>query len=48
LGPERVLFGTDQTLLSVGASVGLYRDAAMTPAEAELVLYGNARRIFGL
>lgn len=48
LGPERVLFGTDQTLLSVGAAVGLYRDADMTATERKLVLGGNARRIFGL
>ncbi len=46
LGPERVLFGTDQTLLSVGAAVGLYRDAEMSPAERRLVLGGNARRLF--
>lgn len=48
LGPERVLFGTDQTLLSVGAMVGLYHDALLTPQERRLVLGGNARRIFGL
>jgi len=48
LGPERVLFGSDQTLLSVGAAVGLYLDAGMTPEERQLVLSGNARRIFSL
>lgn len=48
LGPERVLFGTDQTLLSVGAAVGLYLDACMTPREQELVLHANAKRIFRL
>jgi predicted TIM-barrel fold metal-dependent hydrolase len=48
LGPERVLFGTDQTLLSVGAAVGMYLDAEMTAEERQLVLAGNARRIFSL
>lgn len=48
LGPERVLFGTDQTLLSVGAAVGLYLDAEMTPLERKKVMSENARRIFRL
>ncbi|MDD2707443.1 MAG: amidohydrolase family protein [Verrucomicrobiae bacterium] len=48
LGPERVLFGSDQTLLSLGASIGLYLDARMSAAERRLVLHENAKRIFGL
>jgi len=48
LGPERVLFGSDQTLLSVGAAVGMYLDAGMTAEERTLVLAGNARRLFRL
>ena len=48
LGPERVLFGSDQTLLSVGAAVGLYLDAALSAEERRLVLRENARRLFGL
>jgi len=48
LGPERVLFGSDQTLLSVGAAIGHYLDANMTPEERRLVLCDNARRIFKL
>jgi predicted TIM-barrel fold metal-dependent hydrolase len=46
LGPERVLFGSDQTLLAVGGTLGAYLDAALTPAERRLVLHENARRIF--
>ncbi|MSP14674.1 MAG: hypothetical protein EXR62_17165 [Chloroflexi bacterium] len=46
LGPERLLFGTDQTFLSVGASIGLYLDAGLGPREQRLILYENARRIF--
>jgi len=48
LGPGRVLFGTDQTLLSVGAAVGLYLDARMSAEESRQVLRENARRIFRL
>ena len=48
LGPERVLFGTDQTLLSVGAAVGLYLDANLTDKERRLILSENAQRVFCL
>ena len=48
LGPERLLFGTDQTLLSVGASVGLYLDAGMAAEERQMILQDNARRIFAI
>lgn len=48
LGPDRVLFGSDQTLLSVGAAVGLYLDAQLTPVERRKILSENARRLFGL
>jgi predicted TIM-barrel fold metal-dependent hydrolase len=48
LGPERLLFGSDQTLLSVGAAVGLYWDARLSPHERRLILSENARRIFHL
>ena len=47
-GARAVLFGSDQTLLSLGASVGLYLDAGLTPAERRLVLSENARRLFRL
>jgi predicted TIM-barrel fold metal-dependent hydrolase len=47
LGPERLLFGSDETLLSLGASVGLYLDAGLGPAERRLILHDNAKRIFG-
>ena len=48
LGPERLLFGSDQTLLSVGASVGLYLDAGLNARERRLILCKNARRAFKL
>jgi predicted TIM-barrel fold metal-dependent hydrolase len=48
LGPTRILFGSDQTLLSLGASVGLYRDAGLNAEERRLSLHDNAARLFGL
>lgn len=48
LGRERVLFGSDQTLLGLGAAVGLYLDARMSERERTLVLSGNARRLYGI
>jgi len=48
LGPERLLFGSDQTLLSVGAAIGLYWDAGLCAHERQLILHDNARRLFGL
>ena len=48
VGAERLLFGSDQTLLSLGASVGLYLDAGPSAAERRLILHDNAARLFGL
>lgn len=47
LGPDRVLFGSDQTLLSVGYAIGGYMDAGMNETERRKVLHENARTIFG-
>jgi predicted TIM-barrel fold metal-dependent hydrolase len=46
LGPERVLFGSDQTLLSPAGQIGLYHDARLDARERELILHANARRIY--
>jgi predicted TIM-barrel fold metal-dependent hydrolase len=48
LGPERLLFGTDQDLFDPGYSFGKYWEADFTPAKAEKVMYSNAKRLFGL
>ncbi len=48
LGPERVLFGTDQQLFAPWFEYGAYLDAFANEREAELVLRENARRIFRL
>jgi predicted TIM-barrel fold metal-dependent hydrolase len=48
LGPDRLLFGTDQDLLEPAYMLGKYHDAGFSDAEAEKVMYSNAKRLFGL
>ncbi len=48
LGPERLMFGTDQDLFDPGYALGTYYDARLSPAEAEKVMYSNALRVYGL
>ena len=48
LGPERILFGTDQPLFAPWFEYGAYLDALENEEEAELVFRQNARRIFNL
>lgn len=49
-GPRNVLFGTDTPPMTAppGESVGVLDRIGLTPAEKELVLGGNAARLFGL
>jgi uncharacterized protein len=48
VGAARILFGTDQDLFDPGYAFGKYYDAGLTPAQAEQVMYTNAKRLFGL
>ena len=48
LGADRLLFGSDATLLSVGGALGAYYDANLTPEQRKKVLFGNAKRLFKL
>lgn len=48
IGPERLLFGTDQDLLHPGFVLGTYYDAGLTPEQEQMIMYTNARRLFGL
>ncbi len=48
LGPERILFGTDQPLFAPWFEYGAYIDAIQTQREADLIFRENARRIFAL
>ena len=48
LGPERILFGTDQPLFAPWFEYGAYADAIETQREADLIFRENPRRIFRL
>jgi predicted TIM-barrel fold metal-dependent hydrolase len=48
LGPERILFGSDQPLFTPWFEYGAYLDAIKTEREAELIFRENPRRIFDL
>ena len=48
VGPERILFGSDQDLIDPGFVLGSYADADLTPREERLIMYENAKRLFGL
>jgi predicted TIM-barrel fold metal-dependent hydrolase len=48
VGDDRILFGTDQDLFDPAYAFGKYHDAGMTPAQAEKVMYTNAKRLYNL
>jgi predicted TIM-barrel fold metal-dependent hydrolase len=48
LGPERVLFGSNSPRMDVRLEVERVRRAAVPEASRELMLDGNARRVFRL
>ena len=48
LGPERILFGTDQQLFPPWYQLGAYLDAIKDEREAELIFRENPHRIFDL
>jgi predicted TIM-barrel fold metal-dependent hydrolase len=48
LGPERVLFGSGMTENNPFMQKAVVLDADISDREKELVLYENARRVFGI
>ncbi len=48
LGAERMLFGSDFTLFDPAYTLGMIEDAELATEQRELILYGNAQRLFGL
>ena len=48
LGPERILFGSDQQILAPWYQLGAYLDAIDDEREADLIFRQNPRRIFNL
>lgn len=48
VGPERMLFGTDSTLIDPSLAIGAFRAAALSPAEEQLIMWENAHALFDL
>lgn len=48
VGPERMLFGTDSTLIDPALAIGAFRAAELSPAEEELIMRRNAQELFDL
>lgn len=48
VGPERLLFGTDSTLIDPALSMGAFRAANLDAHEEELIMSANAAALFGL
>lgn len=46
LGPERVFFGTDMTLISPAVAIGLMKGARLSEADAQRVFSLNAKEFF--
>lgn len=47
IGAERLLFGTDLTLLDPGYTLGLVTGAEIGARERRMILYGNGKKLFG-
>ena len=48
LGASRVVFASAAPARSLGAALGLMEQAGLSPADTDLVMGGNARRLLGL
>jgi len=48
IGAGRLMFGSDQDLFDPGYALGAYYDTKFSPAEAEQVMYSNAKKLYGL
>ncbi|WP_344835788.1 amidohydrolase family protein [Nonomuraea dietziae] len=46
--PERLLFGTDSTLIDPASAFGAVAAAGLSPGVAELIAWRNAVQLFGL
>jgi len=48
LGAEKMLFGSDYGLFEPAYTLGMLEDADISAEQRELILHGNAERVFGL
>lgn len=47
VGPRRMLFGTDSTLIDPGVAIGSMKAAGLSADEERLIMYENAIDVFG-
>ena len=47
-GPKRIMFSSGQDVIDPGFVLGSYANADLTPREEKLIMYENAKRLFGL
>ncbi len=48
IGPSRLMFGTDATLIDPSVALGAFEAANLTPTEHEAVMWRNAQQLFNL
>ncbi|MDX3006122.1 amidohydrolase family protein [Kribbella solani] len=48
IGPDRLMFGTDATLIDPSVALGAFEAAELTPAEHEAIMHLNAQALFGI
>jgi predicted TIM-barrel fold metal-dependent hydrolase len=48
IGPSRLMFGTDATLIDPSVALGALEGANLTPAESEAIRWKNATTLFSL
>jgi predicted TIM-barrel fold metal-dependent hydrolase len=48
VGADRILFGSDVTLINLSYVLGIVKDTPLSVEEKEKILYKNAQRLFGI
>jgi predicted TIM-barrel fold metal-dependent hydrolase len=48
IGAHRILFGTNFPVLNPGVALGMVADSRLSEADKNLILGGNAAKLFGL
>jgi predicted TIM-barrel fold metal-dependent hydrolase len=48
IGPSRLMFGTDATLIDPSVAIGAFEAADLTPTEHEAIMWQNATSLFDL
>lgn len=48
IGPSRLMFGTDATLIDPSVAIGAFEAANLTPTEHEAIMWHNATTLFAL